>query len=380
MNPHFSTIDPCFQKLKMPSEVPYCGITLPEFGELYRENMHGCISITICFIGSIFNLLNLLVFTRKAMISPVNLIFTHSALVDFLVLLARIPFVWMLYIQDQGDFGEKRTYIGTVFLICCDTFIVSFQFVSIFLTVHLATWRYIAVVHPFMERHWCNMKITRNVVIAGYIICCFSLGVPMLLSRSIQTTRMNQMNIYSFNYERSRIMFKVAFIVYGPIGRLFPSIVLAGFTFRIVFTLLARKGNRERLTQSASVESDLHNLKLRKRTNRSTMILLMAVVLFFIAEFPRGILSVLRVIYEYDEKSEEIQGRCYASLVQIFTTLTDINLSITFIVYYILSQQFRLTFKLLLSIKIQFLIKKISLLGSRTRHIEELRLDQLPDE
>ncbi|XP_065204442.1 sex peptide receptor-related protein 2-like [Planococcus citri] len=334
----------------MLTEEPYCGSTLPEFGKYFRENIHGFISTKICFIGAILNLLNLVVFTRKTMISPANLIFAHLAFVSSLVLLARIPLVWIKYVRYQHDHSQQRTYGWAVFTIYCDTFIVTFQFISAFLTVQLAAWRYIAVVHPLTERYWCNMKMTFKVIIVGYVMCCVLLGVPMHLSRNVKTININHTSIYIVDYKRNSIAFPVAFIMYGFLGRILPAIVLAVLTIKLVVTLLTRKSNREQMTPSTIARNRIRNVKLKKQTNRSTTIMLTVVILFFIAEFPKGILSLLRAVYEFDGIFHTTAHQtCYTSLIQIFNTITDINLAITFIVYYILSEHFRFTFKSLFS-------------------------------
>ncbi|XP_065204419.1 FMRFamide receptor-like [Planococcus citri] len=330
----------------MTTQEPYCGVTLLNIGQYYKDNILAYVSIPACLIGVIFNSLNMLVFARKTMISPPNLIFAHLAFLDFLVLLARIPYVWLLNIRPQSGFDIHQSYGWTMFYICCNTFIVTVQFISIYLTMQMAAWRYVAVVHPLKERSWCNMRTTRNSVIAGYMICSIFYVIPQYLTLRIETTNEGQTSYYlvAIN-DQSLIKHSTVDIIHAVMIRLLPSLVSMGFTFRIVITLLERNRiHQEQITLSSGVQNNTRNVKTKQQTNKSTMILLIVVVLFFIAEFPRGILNLLRVGYEHNERSEEIHGQCYAALVQIFTTFTDINLSITFIVYYTLSQQFRTTF------------------------------------
>ncbi|XP_065204086.1 substance-K receptor-like [Planococcus citri] len=217
------------------------------------------------------------------------------------------------------------------------------SFVSVFLTVQLAVWRYIAVVHPWKQRNWCNKKITRNVIIAGYVVCCVLYAIPYHLSFDIETIDSNQNThahpYHKFTIDGHLIMYKLRYYIYGLVIRLFPSVVLVWLTFKIVVGLSARKRNHEQLTASASGPSSVKILEMKKQTNKSTVILLAVVVLFFTAEFPRGILWILG---RFDEHNWET---VYDSISQVFVTIDHINIAITFVVYYSLSQPFRTAFK-----------------------------------
>ncbi|XP_065209196.1 sex peptide receptor-like isoform X2 [Planococcus citri] len=207
----------------------------------------------------------------------------------------------------------------------------------------LTLWRYIAVVHPLKERRWCSMKITRNAVIAGYIMCIILLGIPTYLAREIVTKNVNQTTIYKLTHDKSPIMYRTSSIVYGVLGRLLPSVVLTWLTYRLIVILIARKTHQEQLTHSTSVKSQVKAAKMKQKINTSTSILFTVVALFFIAEFPKGILSLLRAIY--NEKASGNHKECFTSLLSIFQSITNFNIAITFVVYYTLSNQFRVTFK-----------------------------------
>lgn len=58
--------------------------------------------------------------------------------------------------------------------------------ISICLTLILAIWRYIAVVHPHRNRDWCGMKNTGWALILSYIVCPL-LCVPLYLALTIES-------------------------------------------------------------------------------------------------------------------------------------------------------------------------------------------------
>ncbi|XP_065204079.1 sex peptide receptor-related protein 2-like [Planococcus citri] len=298
----------------MTIDEPYCAGALTEIGEYYRNNVYKYVSIPICFAGVIFNLLNVLVFTRKTMISPPNLILAHLAFVDFLWLLAFIPQTWLHYVLRESDFDCSQSYACVVLETCGDTFMVTFQFISAFLTVQLAAWRYIAVVHPLKEKHWCSRKITSNLVLASYILCVSLYPVSIYLSLHVTTSNENQTTTFYMEIdEQSPIHFSTVFAIQGLVFRLLPTILLTGITLKLVVHLLKRKYHQEQLTQSAIVRNSTKNSKMRQQTNRSTAILLTVVALYFIAEFPKGIMAVLHGAYKRDSDYS-----CYYSLLEVF--------------------------------------------------------------
>ncbi|XP_065204459.1 FMRFamide peptide receptor frpr-18-like [Planococcus citri] len=327
----------------MPTEDPCEEIR--KINYYYSSSTYQWISIPICFIGAIFNLLNVLVFTRKTMNSPSNRILAHLAFADFLVLLSYIPNSLLWNIDRRSDFCLAESHGWTIFYWYNDIFTSTFQFISIFLTVQLAVWRYIAVAHPLKERSWCSMRITRNAMIAGYVVCCVLYAVPFHLSFDIETIDKNQNTNarYKFTIGGHPIMYQIRCYIYGLVIKLLPSVALVGLTFKIVVVLLARKRHHKQLT----AQSNMKNLEMRQQTNKLTAILLTVVVLFFIGEFPRGMIWLLGMINEHrwDTRPGHYWDTRYDSLVRIFVTIAHINTSITFIVYYILSQQFRSTFK-----------------------------------
>ena len=66
--------------------------------------------MVVCFLGIIFNLVNIMVLTHKDMkTNPINLILTGIAVADCLVMVEYIPFsIHMYLLDDQNrDIEEK---------------------------------------------------------------------------------------------------------------------------------------------------------------------------------------------------------------------------------------------------------------------------------
>ena len=68
------------------------------------QPIHGHLALLVCSLGSIFNMVNILVLTHKDMRSnPINLILTGIAVADCLVMLEYIPFSIHMYVLDDED-------------------------------------------------------------------------------------------------------------------------------------------------------------------------------------------------------------------------------------------------------------------------------------
>ena len=72
---------------------------------LYKP-LHGYLAIGVCILGTIFNMVNMLVLTHKDMrTNPINILLTGIAIADMLVMLDYIPFAIHMYLLQ----GLSRT-------------------------------------------------------------------------------------------------------------------------------------------------------------------------------------------------------------------------------------------------------------------------------
>ena len=99
---------------------------------------HGYISLVVCIIGVLLNSFNIVVLTRKQLISPTNYFLTALAIADLLTMLSYIPISIHFYIQHP----PHNTYKWVLFLFLQVNFSVTFHTVSIWLAVTLSAFRY----------------------------------------------------------------------------------------------------------------------------------------------------------------------------------------------------------------------------------------------
>ncbi len=118
---------------------------LEDFQKGY-SSAHGYISLFVCIVGTIFNVLNIAVLTRREMsCSPINRILTGIAIADMLVMIEYIPFTVHMYLWTDRSAEERFNYDWTAFVLFHANFSIVIHAVSIWLTLCLAVWRFIMI-------------------------------------------------------------------------------------------------------------------------------------------------------------------------------------------------------------------------------------------
>jgi hypothetical protein len=143
---NFSDFVKMFNGSSMPVSVMtecYCRGTLREILISYRS-VHGYFSLVVCIFGTVANVLNVAVLTRRDMASaPINRILTALAIADMLVMLEYVPYACYAYLVLPGE--VNMPYNWAVFVLFHSHFTQVFHTISIGLTLVLAVWRYIAI-------------------------------------------------------------------------------------------------------------------------------------------------------------------------------------------------------------------------------------------
>lgn len=80
--------------------------------------------------------------------------------------------------------------------------------------------------------------------------------------------------------------------------------------------------------------------RTNRRTDRTTMLLVAVLILFLITEFPQGILGLMSAILD-----QCFFKKCYTLFGEFMDLLALINGAIGFVLYGLMSKQFRTTFK-----------------------------------
>ena len=318
-------------------------------------SIHGWASLIVCLFGSIANGLNIAVLTRREMTSPTNAILTGLAVADMLVMMEYIPYAFHSYLYQRPK-SETFTYGWAVFVLVHSNFAQIFHTISIWLTVTLAVWRYIAVAHPQKNRQWCSYKNTIYAIIGAYIICPI-ICVPLYVSTEIRSTNVtlnrmgfevnltNLTNLTNLGYKKDEVFYNVTlymvkmtesakkgaleklnFLIYGVVIKLIPCVALTILSLRLILALVEAKKRRKKLTNQTIVKMEESNQQVKihqeaknkktsrcmdkeKQTDRTTRMLLAVLLLFLITEFPQGTMGLLSILL-----GESFFKTCYLKL------------------------------------------------------------------
>lgn len=310
----------------------------------YRD-IHGYVSLLVCIFGSIANSLNIIVLTRKEMRSATNAILTGLAVADLLVMIDYIPYSLIAFIfrNSYNSRVEYFSYLNASIIITHSIFAQICHTVSIWLTVTLAVWRYIAVAYPQTNRLWCQMRNTIAAIILSYVICPI-LTIPIYLTYSIQrfdeivgpdgepatatTAEEDKWNATIYKVQLSELaknnqtLFKANFWVFSVFIKLIPCIALTILSLCLINALLEAKRRRKNLmshstngmklmTVNGKPEKKKKNSKVldkEKQTDRTTKMLLAILLLFLLTEFPQGIFGFLTAIL-----GDQFYMQCYVN-------------------------------------------------------------------
>ncbi|XP_059088552.1 G-protein coupled receptor dmsr-1-like isoform X2 [Tigriopus californicus] len=359
---------------------------LEHFAQGYKD-IHGYLSLVVCLFGTIANILNIVVLTRKEMNgSPINRILTGIAVADMLVMVEYIPFTIHMHLWTNGREPEEQySWNWAALLWFHVNFSIVIHAVSIFLTLTLAVWRFIMIRFHTLAPIYCTMERCKIVILCAYVFPFF-LTIPNYLAMTIKTNVPKGTNAtkYYVNWSEmananDKLLYRANIWLYSFILKLVPCIVLTlitGFLIRVLYKAEERSARLKNggshapaaanyrrpseMPPSAAAKHDPHgSVRLpngyrggaptkgpsaatsnRKRSiDRTTRLLIAILVLFLATEFPQGILGMLSAVHGVQYFHD-----CYIPLGDVWDAMALINSAINFILYCIMSKQFRRTF------------------------------------
>ncbi|KAM7356652.1 G-protein coupled receptor dmsr-1-like [Cochliomyia hominivorax] len=167
---YFATNKICKMSLNT-SQIIYCDKSIDDFHTNYKL-IHGYLSLSVCVLGTLANTLNIIVLTRREMRTPTNAILTGLAVADLAVMLEYIPYAMHDYIlTERWPREQQLNYTWACYIKFHAIYAQLLHTISIWLTVMLAVWRYLAVTYPQVSREWCGMRNTVLTIILAYVLC-----------------------------------------------------------------------------------------------------------------------------------------------------------------------------------------------------------------
>lgn len=249
----------------------YCVPGGQDFQHAYIK-VHGYIALLICILGSAANSVNIAVLSRKEMASSTNSILTGLAVADLLVMLEYIPFALHMYIKIGSELN-RNSYGWAVFVYFHSIFSQTFHTISIWLTVTLAIWRYIAIKFPQKNRTLCDKKNT-NIAIAGAYVVCPILCLPIYFAMNISEMQVNNKeydalvngtnssfsesdmkndSAYYITMTTNESLLTAIFWIYSVIIKLIPSVILSILSVCLIMKMKSSDRRRQKLLKKSAI-------------------------------------------------------------------------------------------------------------------------------
>lgn len=315
---------------------PYYGEKLEVYREFYAS-IHGYISLTVCIFGLTANIMNIIVLTRKNMISPTNAILTGLAVADMMVMFSYIPFSVHNYIRVGLTEEEKFSFGWAIFTLFHAHFTVVNHTISIWLTVTVAIWRFMAVCYPATTIRWRTL-IRARIAIASTYIACAVLCIPVYITFTVVSSAENGQTLYKVDFSEiakrhDGLLASINFWMFSVITKLVPCVALTGLSLGLIKVLYEANLRRQRLKVRSECD---------KSHDRTTKMLLAVLLLFLLTEFPSGMLALLS-----GALGDQFFAHVYMNFGETMDILALVNSAVNFIIYCSMSRQFRDTFAFL---------------------------------
>ncbi|XP_055374889.1 thyrotropin-releasing hormone receptor-like [Condylostylus longicornis] len=372
----------------------------------FRQIMVTAINPTICILGCLANIFNMIIFTRKHMRSSTNIYLTALAFADF--------FYLFFSLSELFNYQRFSHFYVAIYFYSYGTIVwlkEAFSYISISITVSFTIERYIAVRYPIHRQRYCTETIAKRVIIALFLFCilgtiakpfefkfvhktkgynsktgnycdqelaCLETSQPerIELARNINDTstttkficndaennrtfELNQNDVENckkidyYKTEETDLRFNTTYvqiysIVVTIIFVLIPLIVLIVFNSLLIHIVHEASKLREKLTQvpisrsDSGLKKNANEIKTISQENKITIVLISIVVVFLLCQIPWAIYVIF--LYFTNILSSELAY----FLAIILNTLVDINSAINLILYCGLSEDYRKTSKKLL--------------------------------
>ncbi|VDM16782.1 unnamed protein product [Hydatigera taeniaeformis] len=324
--------------------------------DLHYKTVHAYLSLGICFFGTFTNTLNAVVLTHSHMRSPTNLLLTSIAIADSVTMVAYVAKdVYLHFITSPDPTSVPHGRGGIYFVLLTNFTAIAGHIFSTIMTVMLAAFRCWMLYRPQCQVLYKHIKQT--VAVAAVLsVAMFVLGISALVVGKLVPPIIPQNNTQDYYWFAVRegldYVDRANFVIYGCFSKLASSILIAFFTGLILAAMekarrryLKLKHGLPRPKASKSEKSmDMEEKDVGRResrgNHRTTVMLVAVVVSFIITEAPQGVIITVVAIQDYC-----FLYTFYAPIGDLLDLLVLLNSSTNFILYCVMSAQFRKSFK-----------------------------------
>ncbi|XP_030382254.1 sex peptide receptor [Scaptodrosophila lebanonensis] len=315
----------------------------------YALPLYGYCMPFLLIITIISNSLIVLVLSKKSMATPTNFVLMGMAICDMLTVIFPAPGLWYMYTFGNHYKPLHPVSMCLAYSIFNEIMPAMWHTISIWLTLALAVQRYIYVCHAPMARTWCTMPRVKRCTI--YIaLLAFLHQLPRFFDRTYMPLQIewngNETEVCHMEtslwvheyvgvdlYFTSYYMFRVLFV------HLAPCIILVTLNI-LLFVAMRQAQERRKLLFRENRKKECKKLR---ESNCTTLMLIVVVTVFLIAEIPIAVVTAMHIV-----SSLIIEFLDYG-IANIFIMMTNfflvVSYPINFGIYCGMSRQFRETFK-----------------------------------
>ncbi|XP_072394185.1 probable G-protein coupled receptor B0563.6 [Diabrotica undecimpunctata] len=304
--------------------------------EVLRRYSYAFALPSICFLGIVGNIFNLIVLTRRNMRGPAYIYMRAYSLAALLGLICVLPFAWRVLVhKEQGNWDQA---IPAYYFAHLELFLGNGSLgVGVMMLLALTLERYVSVCHPGHARPILGSPI-RVVVIIPLITT--ALYIPILFRNKVKTCQLLPENIIIYQRVEdtkylNNPMFSVYKVVLELIFKVIPVILLAGLNLKILIVYRNSCDKRRKMTLSRKTSGEEDPKKFAEE-RRLILLLGSTSILFLVCVTPMVLLNVTLSYANLVKFSYQI-FRAIANLLEIT------NYSLTFYIYCSFSEDFRNT-------------------------------------
>ena len=298
-----------------------------------EDILYTYVMTTVCAFGVLGNVLNILVMSRKAITSCMERMekSAHYGLMalafsDLGVSLTILPHAWVDgVIYDSFGFSLYYTISKPALI---DIFITS----STWLTVSMATSRYLAICHPFRARLFIGATVTKISIFAVFLFSVlfnlpkfwtYSVGsIPCEGDWTAYFTRPGYLPSH-------QTLEKAHMLVFFITGIFIPIFALVYCNARLIKELHKSARMRQRYIQPSS--------GTRTRQNHVTLLLVIIVLMHILLVLPCEILRFLKFMVLLDSS----HTHAFSLAIAVANTMQAVNFSFNFCLYCAMNVSFR---------------------------------------
>ncbi|GFO13940.1 B1 bradykinin receptor [Plakobranchus ocellatus] len=291
---------------------------------------HGYASIIVSVFGIVTNMVNITVLLAKDMRTPTNYLLACLAVSDILTMIPYIPLAVHFYCPPVDPYTnpEMFSYHWAVFLLVNTKLTTTTHNISIWIAVTLAGFRFTQIRSSCPRGPLAAQLRFRQVRLAAVLVYLLSIliMIPNYMSQEIAIIH----NTTAYGIKDSQLGTSGAdptalinILTIAIFAKIVPCLLIILFSGSLIHHMSVKMSQRRRRLSAG-----------RQQVN-TTRMLLVVLILFLIVELPQGILLLFSAFME------NFHTDFYYYLGEMLDFMALLNNAVNFILYCIMSQQFR---------------------------------------